>query len=88
MHCKADLLRLTSKSFLSVLNGRGPWRNPFEEKRLMRNEKIAFAALEQQLQRKHLALQHKNVIFIVLDRGAEAQYISFYFLMMLVWKKH
>jgi len=28
-----------------------PWPNPSEEKRLMRNERIKFAALEQQLQR-------------------------------------
>jgi len=41
------LLRFTSKSFLSFLNGRGSWRNPVEEKRLMRNERITFAALEQ-----------------------------------------
>jgi len=45
------LLRFTLKSFLSFLNGRRPWWNPFEEKRQMRNKKIKFAALEQQLQR-------------------------------------
>jgi len=45
------LLRFTSKSFLLFLNDRGPCRNPFEEKRLTRNERIKFAALEQQLQR-------------------------------------
>jgi len=36
----------TSKSFLSSLNGLGSWRNPFEEKRLTRNERIKFAALK------------------------------------------
>jgi len=38
---------------------------------MTRNEKNKSAALEH----PRLALQHKNVICIVLDRGAEAQYI-------------
>jgi len=49
MHCKTYLLR--GNRFYHSLNGRGPWRNPFEEKRLTRNERIKFTALEQQLQR-------------------------------------
>jgi len=49
------LLRFTSKSFPSFLNGSGPWRNPFEEKQLTRNKRIKFAALEQQLQRFNTA---------------------------------
>jgi len=36
----------SSKSFPSFLNGRGPWRNLLEEKRLTKNERIKFAALE------------------------------------------
>jgi len=47
MHCKTYLLHIT----LKFLNGREPWHNPFEEKRLTRNERITFAALEQ-LQRQ------------------------------------
>jgi len=34
-----NLVLFTSKSFLLFLNGRGP-HNPFEEKRLTRNERI------------------------------------------------
>jgi len=45
-----NLVLFTSKSFLSFLNGCGPRRNWFEEKRLTRNERIKFASLEQQLQ--------------------------------------
>jgi len=55
---KIDALQdvlFTSKSFLSFLNGRVPWHNPFEEKQLTRNERIKFAALEQQLQRFNIA---------------------------------
>jgi len=40
------IIRFPSKLFLSFLNGRGPWCNPFEKKRLTRNERIKFAALE------------------------------------------
>jgi len=47
----ARLLRITSKSFQLFLNGRRPWCNPLEDKPLTRNERIKFAALEQQLQR-------------------------------------
>jgi len=45
----------TSKSFVSFLIGRRrPWRNHFEEKRLTRNKKNKFAALELQLQRSRI----------------------------------
>jgi len=50
---------------------------------LTRNERIKFAALEHQ----RLALQHKNVICIVLDRGAKVQ-LSFYFFDYVTGEKH
>jgi len=46
---KIDALQdvpFTSKSFLSFMNGRWRWCTPFEEKRLTRNERIKFEALE------------------------------------------
>jgi len=46
---RRTFLRFTSKSFLSFLNGRGPWRNLFEEKRRTRNERIKIAALEHRI---------------------------------------
>jgi len=65
-------------------NGRGPWRNPFKEKRLPRNERIKFKALEHRILALSTAAYKCNLYCI--REGCGSTVHIFIFLMILVWK--